>query len=201
MIELVNFSEACERNKAVILEQLSLRFANCKQVLEIGSGSGQHALHFAPQLSHLTWQASDMSPYFNGLLYNLVGQHVPNNLLVPVEIDITKAQWIEDRQFDGLFSANSLHIMSWPQVEAFFQRSGKNLVSGAVLCIYGPFKYKGEYTSASNADFDLWLKDRDSDSGIRDIEAVTEQANANGFQLMSDTPMPANNQFLHFIKD
>ena len=201
MIELVNFSEACERNKAVILEQLKLRFANCKQVLEIGSGSGQHALHFAPQLPHLTWQASDMSPYFNGLLYNLVGQHVPDNILVPVELNISKTQWVDNTLFDGLFSANTLHIMSWPQVEAFFQRSSNNLESNAVLCIYGPFKYKGEYTSPSNADFDLWLKDRDIDSGIRDIEAVKELANANKFELISDTPMPANNQFLHFIKN
>lgn len=195
---MINFSEACERNKKPIAEQLVKQFANCKSLIEIGSGSGQHALHFANALPHLTWQATDLEPYFSALEFNL--NDGPDNLHPPQQLDLDSDVWLPAGDFDGLFSANTLHIMAWPQVEAFFVRSGKQLKQGARMCIYGPFNYNGEYSSPSNAEFDVWLASRGEGSAIRDIEKVTEHAKLNGFKLVDDIKMPANNQLLCFDK-
>ena len=195
---MINYSEACERNKEPIAAQLLKQFAKCRNILEIGSGSGQHALHFAQMLPHLTWQPTDLAPYFDTLSINL--QTAPNNILPPQQISEDSNIWLTTGQFDGLFSANTLHIMPWQQVKLFFTRSGKQLNQNAKLCIYGPFKYNGQYTSDSNAEFDCWLESRQTGSAIRNIEQVTEQAELNGFILIDDIKMPANNQLLCFNK-
>jgi hypothetical protein len=101
---------------------------------------------------------------------------------------------------DGLYTANTLHIISWPLVVKFFEGIAKNLSAQAKVCIYGPFKYQGEFTSESNANFDQWLKERDLNSGIRDIEAILLLANSAGLNLINDHVMPANNQLLVFSK-
>jgi cyclopropane fatty-acyl-phospholipid synthase-like methyltransferase len=195
---LINFSPASERNKGPISEQLQTLFAHSKRVLEIASGSGQHAIHFAETLPHVQWQPMDLGYYYPGLCSNLAQQ--ASNILEPLEVDLDLSSWLPNQNFDAIFSANALHIMSWPQVVRFFNRSGEQLQAEGLLCIYGPFKYNHEYTSLSNAQFDCYLKNNDLHSGIRDFEAVMEQAERNQFQLLADTPMPSNNQLLSFIK-
>ena len=195
---MINHSPSSERNKAPIGEQLQTLFAQCSSILEVGSGSGQHVVHFAQLLPHIQWQPMDLPDYFPGLHHNL--QQRASNILEPQPVDLSQSRWLPQDDFDGIFTANTLHIMSWQQVECFFSRSSEQLQQRGVLCVYGPFKYQGQFTSPSNAQFELWLKSRDVQSGVRDFEAVVEQAHHNGFELHSDTPMPANNQLLSFIK-
>jgi cyclopropane fatty-acyl-phospholipid synthase-like methyltransferase len=187
------WSEACERNRGPILEVLRSHFADRRRVLEIGSGTGQHAVHFAAALPHLLWQTSDLDPNLPGIRLWLEEAALPN-LPPPVTLDVTDS-WPEAR-FDAVFTANTLHIMSWPQVRALFEALPAVLTPDAVLAVYGPFNYDGRFTSESNASFDTWLKRRSAQSGIRDFAAVDELARARGFALVEDRPMPANNRTL-----
>ena len=188
------YSDACERNKSPILEVLRKEFSGCTHVLEIGSGTGQHAVHFATAMPGLVWQPSEVAGEMPGLRKRIFNDG-PSNLRAPVVIDVTETPW-DVRKVDGIFTANTLHIMHWPQVEAFFTNLPAVAKPGTVLAIYGPFRYGGKYTSDSNAAFDEMLKARDRDSGIRDFEAVDALANAAGFTLVADHAMPANNRTL-----
>ncbi|KUM51616.1 DUF938 domain-containing protein [Rheinheimera sp. EpRS3] len=192
------FSQACENNKAPILVVLQQAFANCSKVLEVGSGTGQHAVHFAAALPHLRWQASDQAMYLPDLTERLRRATLPN-LPLPLQLDIS-ADALPEQQFDAVFSANTLHIMPWPVVEQFFSRLTGLTTQQATLCIYGPFNYNGRFTSDSNRAFDLSLKSRDPAMGIRDIAAVTALAGAAGFTLQHDHSMPANNRLLQFLR-
>jgi SAM-dependent methyltransferase len=192
------FSQACENNKAPILAVLQQAFANCSKVLEVGSGTGQHAVHFAAALPHLRWQASDQAVYLPDLTERLRRAALPN-LPLPLQLDIS-ADALPEQQFDAVFSANTLHIMPWPVVEQFFSRLTGLTTQQATLCIYGPFNYNGRFTSDSNRAFDLSLKSRDPAMGIRDIAAVAALADAAGFTLQHDYSMPANNRLLQFLR-
>jgi cyclopropane fatty-acyl-phospholipid synthase-like methyltransferase len=185
-------SEACERNKGPILAVLGAELAARHAVLEIGSGSGQHAVHFATHLPHLTWQPSEMRSQLAPLIERL-RREAPPNLRAAIALDVHDDPWPAEDQ-DAVFSANTLHIMAWSAVREFFRGSASVLRPGGVLCVYGPMRYRGEYTSASNAQFDQWLKERDPQSGIRDFEALDALARAHGLQLRADHTMPANNQ-------
>ena len=187
-------SDACERNKGPILDVLREAFEGCKSILEIGSGTGQHAVHFSIEMPWLVWQPSERAEEMPGLRKRIVYEG-PQNLRAPVELDVTQTPW-DVRRMDGIFTANTLHIMGWSQVEALFTNLPVILKSGAVLAIYGPFRYAGQYTSASNASFDEMLRARDPASGIRDFEAVDALAHDIGFALQADHRMPANNQTL-----
>jgi len=187
-------SEACERNKGPILAVLAGELGASRAVLEIGSGTGQHAVHFATHLPHLTWQPSELREQLPPLIERLA-REAPPNVRAPVALDVRDDPW-PLAGFDALFSANSLHIMAWSAVREFFRGTAAVLRAGGVLCVYGPVRYRGEYTSASNAQFDLWLKARDPQSGIRDFEALDALALAQGLRLRADHPMPANNQTL-----
>lgn len=187
-------SEACERNKGPILEVLRQVFTGCRLVLEIGSGTGQHAVHFATGMPWLVWQPTEMAEAMPGLNRRILNEG-PSNLRAPVELDVTREPW-DAGSFDGVFTANTLHILHWPQVEALFAGLPAVTRPGAVLAIYGPFRYRGEYTSASNESFDRILRERDPGSGIRDFEDVDALARAAGFTLTADYPMPANNRTL-----
>jgi hypothetical protein len=188
------FSEACERNKAPILAILRDAFADRTRVIEIGAGTGQHAVHFARHLPHLQWQPTDRPEYLDGLTARIAAEGPPN-LAAPVELDVLAEPWPALRG-DAVFSANTLHIMSWRAVEALFARLPRLLEDRAVLALYGPFKYGGRCTTASNAAFDQMLCERDPDSGIRDFEAVDALATGIGLELEADHAMPANNQLL-----
>lgn len=187
------YAPACERNRQPILAVLRACFADSRRVLEVGSGTGQHAVHFAAALPRLSWQCSDRAEHLPGIRLWLDEAGLPNTP-APIELDVGGA-WPTDR-FDAVFSANTLHIMGWPEVGQFFGGIDAVLDAGGVLAVYGPFNYGGEYTSDSNREFDAWLKARDPRSGIRDFEAVDALARAVGLTLMDDVAMPANNRML-----
>ena len=193
----LSFSQACENNKAPILSVLTQAFKEQKHVLEIGSGTGQHAVYFAEHLPQLHWQTSDLDINHPGISER-VKQSALNNLSLPLSLDLNKPWPALAKKIDGIFTANTLHIVSWDLVEKFFQGVNHNLAEGGILCIYGPFNYNGKFTSESNANFDLWLKDRDKNSGIRDIEAIIKLADNAGLALIDDHAMPANNRLLTF---
>ena len=196
---MLPFSEACERNKGPILEVLRSHFAACSQVLEIGSGTGQHAVHFAAHLSHLTWHPTERL----GCLPELTARvHAEGgrNLRPPTVLDVRQPVWPLAR-VDGMFTANTLHIMSWTEVTAMFQGIGGTLAPSGTLCVYGPFRYEGNYTSPSNLEFDRMLKERDPDSGLREIGQVTALAAGFGLTLAADHDLPAFNRLLVFIKE
>lgn len=191
-------SEAADRNKAPILEIIAKEFAHTRRVLEIGSGTGQHALYFAAHLPHISWQPSDTGEYLPELRER-IRQAGRTTLREVIELDVRTKPWpIETVRdpVDGVFSANTLHIMSWSSVQDFFRGVGRVLGIPGVLCVYGPFRYGGCYTSESNATFDDYLRRRDPESGIRDFEALDELARQQGLALAADHAMPANNQLL-----
>ena len=190
------YSQACENNKAPILAVLQQAFANCRQVLEVGSGTGQHAVHFAMHLTQLIWQASDQRHYLPDLTERLRRAALAN-LPPPLALDVCH-DCAPSTLYAGLFTANTLHIMPWPVVEQFFSRLNELLCEQATLCIYGPFNYNGGFTCASNQAFDASLKHRDPAMGIRDMSAVVTLATAAGFTLLQDHSMPANNRLLQF---
>lgn len=192
------FSQACENNKQPILDILSRVFANQKHVLEIGSGTGQHAVHFAKSLPFLTWQTSDLLINHKGINQWIDDVSTPN-IKRPLAMNLEKVQLLVEN-IDAMFSANTLHIISWSLVQNFFDMVEEHLAQNGVLCIYGPFNYQGKFTSESNANFDLWLKARDEQSGIRDFEAVCQLATKAGLSLFEDVEMPANNRLLIFKK-
>ena len=193
MTESKPFAPHCERNKEPILAVLQPYLANCRRVLEIGSGTGQHAVFFAPALPNAVWQTSDLEENLPGIRMWLREAASPN-LPPPLLLDVT-GEWPKQR-FDAVFTANSLHIMPWTAVEKFFGGIDTVLEREATLAVYGPFNYRGAYTSESNREFDGWLKQRSALSGIRDFEKVDALANGIGLQLVKDHAMPANNRLI-----
>ena len=194
---MLNFSESCQRNQQPILEQLTPWLEQSVDVLEIGSGSGQHALHFSSALPALRWQCTDRSMWLAALQSNIQEATLDNDLPAK-ELDVNK-QWPQ-RQFDMIYTANSLHIMGWDSVELLFSHLAEHLHPSGYFCCYGPFKYNGEFTSHSNANFELWLKSRAPQSGVRDFEALQQLAQQQQLSLVTDIPMPANNQLLIWQK-
>lgn len=187
------FAPSCERNQGPILEVLQRHLGTTRRVLEIGSGTGQHAVHFAAAMPWLAWQCSDRADNLPGIAA-WRDEAALANTPPAIELDVD-GPW-PGNGFDAVFTANSLHIMGWPQVEAFFAGVGKVLQEDGLLIVYGPFNYGGEFTSDSNRAFDQWLKDRDPASGIRDFEAVDALARGVGLCLVEDNAMPANNRCL-----
>lgn len=185
------FSAACERNREPILAVLQPQLAGCRTVLEVGSGTGQHAVHFAAALPHLLWQTSDRAEYHEGIRAWLTEAALPN-ALPPLLLDVS-GPWPQ-QTFDAVYSANTLHIMGWAEVQLFFKALPAVLAAKGLLLVYGPFNYGGAFTSESNARFDADLKARDPKMGLRDFEAVDALANAAGLQLMQDNALPANNR-------
>ncbi len=192
--KMKQYSEACEENKLPILAVLRRELAGCRRILEIGSGTGQHAVYFAQQLPNLVWQPSDVAAQHASIDAWRADAQL-DNVLPPLALDVTAGQWPQSR-YDGLFSANTTHIMSWDAVQAMFEGIGNVLVPGGKFCLYGPFNYNGNYTSASNARFDCYLKDRDPCSGIRDFTDLDTLAVANGLKFRADHEMPVNNRLL-----
>ncbi|MCG7875804.1 MAG: DUF938 domain-containing protein [Candidatus Thiodiazotropha endolucinida] len=192
------YSEACDENKGPILEVLLRLYRDVQTVLEIGSGTGQHAVHFATAMPHLTWQTSDMEETHPGIRAWLREAALPN-VRNPIGLDVSRA-WPAG-EYDAIFSANTTHIMSWPEVELMFQGVGQVLKRGGCFALYGPFNYQGGYTSESNQRFDQWLKSRDPLSGIRDFEMLDELAASNHLIFSEDVEMPVNNRILVWYRD
>lgn len=187
------YSEACARNREPILGVLQRYFADRQRVLEIGSGTGQHAVHFAAAMPQLIWQTSDLPANLPGARLWLE-EAALTNLPPPLPLDVA-GPW-PDTRFDAVFTANTLHIMSWAHVRALFAALSGVLEPDAVLAVYGPFNYGGTFTSESNAAFDAWLKARSSESGVRDFEALDALARSAGLTLAEDCAMPAHNHLL-----
>ena len=200
-VQPLPYSEACERNKEPILAVLRRYLAETAGlVLEIGAGTGQHAVHFARHLPQLTWQPTDQAEELATLTAR-VGFEGPCNLLPPLELDVADRRWpCDSDSVDAVFSANTLHIMDWKHVQALFRGVGRVLRPEGLLIVYGPFRYSGQYTSHSNHAFDDVLRRRDPASGIRDFEAVDALAAAQALALVEDVAMPANNQTLVWRK-
>lgn len=188
------WSEACERNRGPILEVLRGAYAGATGVLEIGAGTGQHAVFFARALQHLVWQPTDQPGHLPGIAAWCEDSGLPN-LRTPLVLDIDAGPW-PAAACDAVFSANTLHIMSWASVQNFFHGVGRMLAPGGVLVIYGPFFYDDRPNAASNVQFNVFLRSRDPQSGIRDFAAVCALADAQGLTLVADHAMPANNRTL-----
>jgi hypothetical protein len=187
------WAEACERNREPILAVLRDAFSGAKQVLEIGSGTGQHAVFFATALPHLIWQPSDRAEHLAGIAAWCDEARLPN-LRAPLVLDVD-GDW-PVTECDALFSANTLHIMSWASVEHFFRGAGRVLLPDGVLAVYGPFSYGGQHTAESNARFDAFLRARDPLSGVRDFDALCTLAHGEGLEFCDDHALPANNRVL-----
>ena len=188
------FSPSCERNQAPILAVLREAFARRQRVLEIGSGTGQHAVHFAAALPQLVWHPSDRVEHHAGIQAWLDDAALPN-LRAPLTLDVNQRDW-PPGPFDAVFTANTLHILGWSEVQTLFRRLPELLAPQATLAVYGPFNYGGQFTSPGNAAFDARLRGDDPKRGIRDFEAVDALAGAAGLRLLRDHAMPANNRCL-----
>lgn len=195
-------SQACENNKAPILNVIQKELKEHTNVLEVGSGTGQHSVYFAPRLPHLQWQTSDVAA--NHPIIQAWQDHYPApNLHAPVTFDLTTDLMLNsatDKYYDAVFTANTLHIISWSLVKRLFALVGDILPTNGKLIVYGPFNENGRYTSASNQQFDTSLRQRDANSGIRHKEDIIALANAHHLTLMTQYQMPANNQILVFQK-
>ena len=192
------YSEACDRNRDPILEVIRPWLSERGAVLEIGSGTGQHAVYFAEKLPHLLWHTSDREE--NHAAIGLwLGEAGLANVRPPLSLDVAADSWPE-LAVDAVFSANTAHIMHWREVEALFSGVGSLLPEHGVFLLYGPFNYRGRYTSDSNECFDGWLKARDPLSGIRDFEEVDRLARQAEMVLREDAAMPANNRLLVWEK-
>ena len=185
---------ACDRNRDPILAVLRDAFANARRVLELGSGTGQHAAYFAPRLPGLRWQPTDLPERLPGI--EAWRQEAgAENIESPIALDLLDGPWPRVKA-DGAFSANTAHIVSWAGVEAMFQGLAEILPARAPFCLYGPFHYHGRPTAESNARFDEMLRARDPASGIRDMDDLLVLAANTGFRLDADHDLPANNRLL-----
>jgi len=197
------YSESCEQNKAVILQIIKPLLIKQTSLLEIGSGTGQHAVYFATAMAHIQWHTSDRKESLAGinqwLDYARENKMNVSNVQPPLLLDVMQENWPE-LSVDAIFSANTLHIMSVNEVETLFKQAPKLLQKGGVFLIYGPFNYQGQYSSESNRQFDIWLKSRNPNSCIKDFSFVDDLAQNNGLKLQADYEMPANNRILFWQK-
>lgn len=192
------YSESCVQNRDPILSVIEPLFRDRKDLLEIGSGTGQHAVYFAARMPHLTWHTSDLDENHAGIRAWLDEAALPNTT-GPLVLDVSSNHW-PDLEVDAVFSANTTHIMHLEEVVALFDGVGRLLRKEGLFCLYGPFNYGGQYTSESNARFDEWLHERDPLSGIRDFDDLDRLAVQAGMRLEHDYAMPANNRILCWRK-
>lgn len=197
---MLPFAPSAERNKDAILAAVGPYLAGCRHVLEIGSGTGQHAVHMTQALPHLVWQCSDLPGAVAGIAARLESEGNARTP-PPLALDVAAPPWplpASDAPdaLDAVFTANTLHIMSFAHVGQLFARVGEVLAPGGVCCVYGPMKYDGAFTTQSNAAFDAQLKDGNPESGIRDFEALDALAKNEGLALADDMAMPANNRLI-----
>ena len=196
------FSQACENNKAPILNVLQKELQEHTHVLEVGSGTGQHSVYFAPRLPHLQWQTSDVTDNHQ-VIQAWHDAYPASNLYAPLAFNLLTdsiPKTNTGEPYDAIFTANTLHIIAWPLVERLFELAGEALPLDGKLIVYGPFNENGRYTSASNQQFDSTLRQRDVGSGIRHKEDIIALAKQHNLELSCEYQMPANNQILVFQK-
>lgn len=191
-------AESCIQNQQVILDVLKKFFTERGEVLEIGSGTGQHGVFFTQHMEHLLWQPSDLLEQHAGMqLWLDEVEH--NRIKSPIVLNVDDEVWSVN-EVDYVFTANTTHIISSLQTEKLFKHIGEYLKTGGLFAQYGPFNYNGQYTSESNARFDVWLKQRDKNSCIKHFETLQLLADKNNMQLIEDVEMPANNRILVWQK-
>jgi len=186
---------ACERNRQPILACLGPLLADATRVVEIGSGTGQHAAWFAPRLPQLRWVTTDLGQN-HAAIRTWIGHSGAANLEGPLELDTLQEAWPELGPIDAAFSANTAHIMPEPAVAAMFAGLGARLEAGAPFLLYGPFLEQGRHTSESNRRFDAELRAQHDSMGVRDLAWLLQVAAVAGFELEAVEPMPANNRLL-----
>jgi len=189
------FSQAADNNKQHIAEVLKLYITEHDNILEIGSGTGQHAAFFATYFPSVFWHTSDLQCNHASINEWLSGsQH--ENALRPIELDISiKSQW-PTAHYDMVFSANTAHIMAWEHVRLMLEMAASVLPRQGWLILYGPFNVNNRFTSHSNAQFNHYLKSQNTQMGLRNIEAIEENALQHGLSLMRIHDMPAHNKIL-----
>ena len=187
-----SFSEASERNREPILAVLKRVFADRRRVLEIGSGTGQHAAYFAPAFPALRWQPTDASPPHLESIRAWSAAAGAANLLPPLLLDVEREPWPVD-EADAILNINMIHIAPWSAAEALFRGAARRLPAGGLLYLYGPFKRGGQHTAESNQRFDERLRGEDPRWGLRDLDDVTALAASVGFEAPVVIAMPANN--------
>ncbi|MCR9095994.1 MAG: class I SAM-dependent methyltransferase [bacterium] len=193
---------ATHRNREPILEELARWLPPSARVLEIASGTGQHAVFFAERMPGLTWLPTDGDPESLGTIEAWIAERGTTNVEPPRRLDASRPDWAEAvGPIDAIFNANMIHIAPWEVALGLFEGAGRALATGGRLLLYGPFKVGGAHTSESNASFDASLQDRDARWGVRDVERVVELANAAGLTLVETREMPANNKLLVFERD
>ncbi|MDJ0738696.1 MAG: DUF938 domain-containing protein [Gammaproteobacteria bacterium] len=192
------FAESCVENREPILAVLAPRLHGCTTLLEIGSGTGQHAVYFAPQLPQLTWQTSERAENHAGIRAWLDEAGLAN-VAPPLPLDVLRDRW-PSGPYDAVFSANTAHIMATDAVAAMFRGVGDVLATGGRFLLYGPFSYGGRHTAPSNREFDAWLQARDPAMGVRDLDWLRTLAAASGLHLDEDIAMPVNNRTLVWLK-
>ena len=195
------YAPACERNSQVILNVLQRILAHSRTVLEIGSGTGQHAVFFANGLPHLQWQPTNKESLESINAWR--GEAEFENVLPAKSMDLlagTDHQYLRLPEIDAIVCINTVHIMAWQGTEKLFELAASAIPPGGVLYLYGPYRYADRPLEPSNENFDLWLKERDPLSGIRDFEAVNRLAGLAGFELQEDLAMPANNRSIWWSK-
>jgi len=192
------FAESCVQNGEPILRELRRLLAGARQVLEIGSGTGQHAVHFAGAMPHLVWQPTDLPGSHAGIEAWRRDAGLPN-VRPPLTLDARRGPW-PDGPWDAVFAANVVHIMPWGAVEGLFTGAAQVLAGGGRLILYGPFHYGGRPTAPGNARFDAWLRQRDPRSGVRDFEDLDALARTGGLELEEDIAMPVHNRTLVWIR-
>ncbi len=185
-------SEACERNKEPILTVLKEVFPEQGLVLEIASGTGQHAIHFASNLSNITWQPSDIDPELRGSVEAWQAEYKLENLNPPIHLDVTSETW-PIQNADAMMCANMIHIAPWEACIGLLDGAGHILPEGGILCLYGPYKVGGKHTAPSNETFDQSLRARDASWGIRNLDDVALEARRRGLHLIKTVKMPSNN--------
>ncbi len=192
------YSDACDRNRDPILAVLKDWFLTPGVVLEIGAGTGQHAIYFAQHLPHLTWISTDREENLEGIR-QWFGEAALPNLQGPLKLNVCDEIW-PVREATYAFSANTAHIMSWPEVEAMFAGVSVALDAGGKFCLYGPFNRNGQFTSESNRAFDEMLRSRSPGMGIRDDQALLTLARRCELTFAADYSMPARNRLLVWTK-
>ena len=195
------YAPACERNSQVILNVLQRILAHSRTVLEIGSGTGQHAVFFANGLPHLQWQPTNKESLESINAWR--GEAEFENVLPAKSMDLlagTDHQYLRLPEIDAIVCINTVHIMAWQGTEKLFELAASAIPPGGLLYLYGPYRYADRPLEPSNENFDLWLKERDPLSGIRDFEAVNRLAGLAGFELQEDLAMPANNRSIWWSK-
>lgn len=192
------YAESCDQNREPILAVIRPLLQESQNVLEIGSGTGQHAIYFGAQLPQLRWYTSDRREYHSGIQAWLEDAALPN-VLPPFELDVLRSSW-PALAVDAIFSANTTHIMHWPEVEALFTGAGTLLPSGGRFLLYGPFSFSGQHSSDSNLQFDQRLRARDPMSGVRDFDDLNRIAAEAGLEFRHNYEMPVNNRILFWQK-